>query len=69
MQGLLTILYKGKAMPYAIYHQQAKQSEVVSAKDVGPLSKCGLTPSPHLITLGTSIHWLLWRMGDILTLG
>ncbi|MBI3167116.1 MAG: hypothetical protein HYZ22_01450 [Chloroflexi bacterium] len=33
-QQQVTILYKGKSLPYEIYHQQAKQSEVVSAKDV-----------------------------------
>ena len=30
----ITILYKGKSLPYEIYHQQTKQSEVVMAKDV-----------------------------------
>jgi len=39
MQGLITILYKGKTMPYTIYHQQAKQSQVVSSKDIGAALK------------------------------
>jgi transposase len=34
LQGQVTLLYKGKTMPYTIYHQQAKQAEVVSAKDL-----------------------------------
>jgi transposase len=39
MQGLITILYKGKALPYTIYHQQAKQSQVVFSKDLGAALK------------------------------
>jgi hypothetical protein len=39
MQGQLTLLYKGKAMPYTIYHQQAKQSQVVFSKDLGAALK------------------------------
>jgi len=30
----ITILYNGKALPYTIYNQQAKQAEVVSAKQL-----------------------------------
>jgi len=33
-QRQVSILYKGKAQPYEIYHQQVKQSEVVESKDV-----------------------------------
>jgi hypothetical protein len=33
-QQQLTILYKGKPLPYEVYHCQAKQSEVVSTKDL-----------------------------------
>ena len=33
-QQEVTILYNGKPLPYTIYHQQAKQAEVVSAKDL-----------------------------------
>jgi len=33
-QQQVTILYKGKPLEYEIYHQQAKQSEVVMAKDL-----------------------------------
>jgi len=33
-QQQIAILYKGKALPYEIYHQQVKQSEVVASKDV-----------------------------------
>jgi transposase len=30
----LTILYKGKSLPYTIFHRQAKQSEIVASKNV-----------------------------------
>jgi transposase len=30
----ITLLYKGKSLPYTIFHKQAKQSEVVLAKDL-----------------------------------
>jgi len=33
-QQQVTLLYKGKSLPYEIYHQQAKQSAVAMAKDV-----------------------------------
>lgn len=33
-QEEMTILYNGKALPYAIYKQQAKQAEIVSAKQL-----------------------------------
>ena len=33
-QEEITILYNGKSLPYTIYHQQAKQAEVVSAKQL-----------------------------------
>jgi transposase len=33
-QQEITLLYNGKALPYTIYHQQAKQAQVVSAKDL-----------------------------------
>lgn len=30
----ITILYKGKSLPFTVFHKQAKQSQVVTAKDV-----------------------------------
>jgi transposase len=33
-QEQITILYKGKALPYSIYNQQAKQAQVVSTKQL-----------------------------------
>ena len=33
-QEEITILYNGKALPYTIYHQQIKQAEIVSAKQL-----------------------------------
>jgi len=38
-QQQVAILYKGKSLPYEIYHQQTKQSEVVMAKDVDTVLK------------------------------
>jgi hypothetical protein len=38
-QQQVTILYKGKPLEHTIYHQQAKQSEVVIAKDLGAVLK------------------------------
>jgi len=38
-QQQVIILYKGQPLSYTIYHQQAKQSEVVSAKDIGAALK------------------------------
>jgi len=33
-QNEITILYNGKVLPYSIYHQQVKQAEIVSAKQL-----------------------------------
>ena len=38
-QQQLTILYKGKSLPYTIYHRQIKQAEVVSSKDLNTAIK------------------------------
>jgi transposase len=48
-QQQLTILYKGKSLPYAIYHHQAKQSEVVTPKDLDAALKehAPLKPAPN----------------------
>jgi transposase len=35
-QDELTILYNGKSLPYTVYNQQARQAEVVSAKQLDP---------------------------------
>ena len=34
LQGQVSLLYKGQALKHSIYHQQAKQAQVVSAKDL-----------------------------------
>jgi hypothetical protein len=34
VQEEITILYNGKALPYTLYHQQAKQAEIVSTKQL-----------------------------------
>jgi transposase len=46
-QEEITILYNGKALPYSIYKQQAKQAEIVSTKqlDLALKAKC-LPPKP-----------------------
>jgi transposase len=38
----LTLLYQGKSLPYTVFHQQAKQSEVVPSKNVNQ----ALPPTP-----------------------
>ena len=43
----ITILYHGKALPYSIYKQQAKQAEIVSTKQLNQtLSQPRLPPKP-----------------------
>jgi transposase len=38
-QQQVSILYKGKSLPYEIYHHQARQAEVVTSKDVNAALK------------------------------
>lgn len=46
-QEEMTILYNGKALPYSIYKQQAKQAEIVSAKQLDQaLQEKRLPPKP-----------------------
>jgi transposase len=46
-QQEITILYNGKALPYSIYKQQAKQAEIVSAKQLDrALRETGLPHKP-----------------------
>jgi transposase len=46
-QEEITILYNGKALPYSIYKQQAKQAEIVSAKQLShALQEKRLPPKP-----------------------
>lgn len=42
----ITILYKGKSLPYEIYHRQTKQSEVVMAKDIDAQIKVRIPVKP-----------------------
>ncbi len=35
----ITLLYKGKSLPCTIFHKQAKQSEVVIAKDLNTVTE------------------------------
>jgi transposase len=38
-QQEITILYNGKALPYTLYHQQARQAEIVSTKQLDQVLK------------------------------
>ena len=43
----ITLLYKGKSLPYTVFHKQTKQSEVVLAKDLNQTIKSKSAPVPH----------------------
>ncbi len=43
----ITLLYKGKSLPYNVFHKQTKQSEVVIAKDLNTTIKTKSAPVPH----------------------
>ena len=43
----ITLLYKGKSLPYNVFHKQTKQSEVVIAKDINKTIKAKSAPAPH----------------------
>jgi transposase len=46
-QEKITILYNGKVLPYTVYHQQAKQAEIVSTKQLDQaLQERRLPPKP-----------------------
>jgi hypothetical protein len=40
----ITILYHGKALPYSVYKQQAKQAEIVSTKQLDAALKSKRLP-------------------------
>lgn len=44
-QDEITILYNGQSLPFSIYHRQAQQAEIVSAKQLDQTSPA--TPLPH----------------------
>jgi transposase len=44
-QQNITILYQGKSLPFTVFHQQAKQSQIVSAKNIG--KAIPKPPAPH----------------------
>jgi transposase len=46
-QQNVTLLYKGKSLPYNVFHKQTKQSEVVMAKDLNTTIKLKPAPVPH----------------------
>ena len=43
----ITLLYKGRSLPYNVFHKQTKQSEVVLAKDLNKTIKTKSAPVPH----------------------
>ena len=43
----VTLLYNGKSLPYTVFHKQAKQAEVVLAKDLNQTIKTKPAPVPH----------------------
>ena len=43
----ITLLYKDKSLLYNVFHKQAKQSEVVIAKDLNKTIKIKSAPVPH----------------------
>ncbi len=46
-QQNITLLYKGKSLPYTVFHKQAKQAEVVLAKDLNQTIKAKSASVPH----------------------
>ena len=46
-QQNITLLYKGKSLPYNVFHKQTKQSEVVLAKDLNKTINTKSAPIPH----------------------
>ena len=42
----ITLLYKGKFLPYNVFHKQTKQAEVVIAKDLNKTVKTKSAPAP-----------------------
>jgi transposase len=74
--GQVTLLYRGKSLPFTIFHKQAKQAEVVLSKDVDlalrnqayahPAAPDHPWRQPLNPQKGTS---LLCQKGDISTLG
>jgi hypothetical protein len=43
----ITLLYKGKSLPYNVFHKQTKQAEVVLAKDLNKTIQTKSAPVPH----------------------
>jgi len=46
-QQNITLLYKDQSLPYNVFHQQTKQSEVVLAKDLNKTLQTKSAPVPH----------------------
>ncbi len=43
----IALLYKGKSLPYNVFHQQTKQAEVVLAKDLNQIIDTQSAPVPR----------------------
>lgn len=69
--GQVTILYNGFPLDYTVFHQQAKQSQIVSSKDIDHVlskSKAPHRPAPdHPWRKSNPSLVLLARKGDIST--
>jgi len=66
----ITLLYKGKSLPYTIFHQQAKQSEVIIAKDLNAIIETvPFKPAPDHPWRTFNFSKNKSRMGDFLALG
>jgi len=72
----ITLLYKGKSLPYTIFHKQAKQSKVVLAKDLNTvIETVPFKPAPDHpwrtfnLSKNKSRNVPAARGGDISTLG
>lgn len=46
-QRAITLLYKGRPLPYNVFHKQTKQSEVVISKDLNKTSETLSVSTPH----------------------
>jgi hypothetical protein len=72
----VTLIYKGKSLPYTIFHKQIKQSEVVIAKDLNTVIEAvSFKPAPDHpwrtfnLSKNKSRNVTAPRGGDISTLG
>ncbi len=83
-QETVTLLYRGKSLPYTIYHKQTHQAQIVETKNLDrtlvqrqpskpaadhPWRQGFATPLSRTKDVPTGGTSLLWKKGEILTLG